>query len=248
MTIDIAEKWFESKKIDDDITLLWEPYVDPLLQCNIWHIRGRERDMLVDTGLGVASLHDATRHLIDKPVDAIATHTHLDHVGSHHEFDNRIVHKAEAEFLRNPEEATLDAKYWQKQLTGTGYTPGDKILTKHPCQGYCEKHFHIKPADPTSIVEEGDVIDLGNRQFEVLHIPGHSIGSIGLWEEKTGTLFSGDAIYDGPLLDDNVEDYIKTMRRLREIPVQVVHGGHEPSFGRARLIELCDDYLRTKGA
>jgi glyoxylase-like metal-dependent hydrolase (beta-lactamase superfamily II) len=46
------------------------------------------------------------------------------------------------------------------------------------------------------------VIDLCDRVFEVLHLPGHSPGSIGLWERQTGTLFSGDAIYDGPLLDE----------------------------------------------
>ena len=46
------------------------------------------------------------------------------------------------------------------------------------------------------------MVDIGNRHFEVLHLPGHSPGSIGLWEEASGTLFSGDAVYDGPLLDE----------------------------------------------
>ena len=50
-------------------------------------------------------------------------------------------------------------------------------------------------------IGEGDVIDLGDRAFEVLHLPGHSPGSIGLWDPAAGTLFSGDAIYDGPLLE-----------------------------------------------
>jgi hypothetical protein len=36
------------------------------------------------------------------------------------------------------------------------------------------------------------------------------------------------------------------MKRLRDLPVDVVHGGHEPSFGRARLIELCDAYLAKR--
>jgi hypothetical protein len=36
------------------------------------------------------------------------------------------------------------------------------------------------------------------------------------------------------------------MKRLRELPVQVVHAGHDPSFGRARLIELCDAYLEKR--
>jgi glyoxylase-like metal-dependent hydrolase (beta-lactamase superfamily II) len=90
-------------------------------------------------------------------------------------------------------------------------------------------------------------VDLGDRAFEVLHLPGHSPGSIGLWEARTGTLFSGDAIYDGPLLDAipgaDSDAYRITMERLRSLPVTVVHGGHEPSFGRERLVKLCTDYL-----
>ena len=75
---------------------------------------------------------------------------------------------------------------------------------------------------------------------------GNSPGSIGLWEAKTRTLFSGDAIYDGPLLDQipgaDIPAYVATMRRLRELPVDVVHGGHDPSFGRARLLEIVAAY------
>jgi glyoxylase-like metal-dependent hydrolase (beta-lactamase superfamily II) len=88
--------------------------------------------------------------------------------------------------------------------------------------------------------------------LEVLHLPGHSPGSIGLWESRGGILFSGDAIYDGPLLDmlpdSNVQDYIATMKRLRALPVTIVHGGHEPSFGRERMVALADAYLSSHGA
>src|SRR5882724_8940654 len=96
MALPIGDRWFEHRSIGDGITLLWEPHVIPLMRCNIWHIRGRDRDLIIDTGMGVASLHDATRHLIDKPVLAVATHTHLDHVGGHHEFEETVVHATEA--------------------------------------------------------------------------------------------------------------------------------------------------------
>ena len=36
------------------------------------------------------------------------------------------------------------------------------------------------------------------------------------------------------------------MKRLRELPVTVVHAGHDPSFGRDRLVELCDAYLAKR--
>jgi glyoxylase-like metal-dependent hydrolase (beta-lactamase superfamily II) len=119
-------------------------------------------------------------------------------------------------------------------------------------RGGSPKDYAVVSATPTSLLVDGDVIDLGDRAFEVMHLPGHSPGSIGLWEPKTGILFSGDAIYDGALLDflpdSDVQDYIRTMKRLRALPVTIVHGGHEPSFGRARMIEIADEYLRSKGA
>ena len=87
--------------------------------------------------------------------------------------------------------------------------------------------------------------------FEVLHLAGHSPGSAGLWEAKTGTLFSGDAIYDGPLLDrlpeSNIEDYLATMQRLQALPVSVVHAGHDPSFGRDRLIDITERFIENGG-
>ncbi len=256
MTIEIADHWFDFKKIDDDITLMWEPYVDPLLRCNIWHVRGRDRDMLVDTGLGIASLQEAAQHLFDKELDAVATHTHYDHIGGHFEFPNRICHKCEAQILAAPDPKESGLSYaglgdeFIDGLRQSGYEITGDLITKLPHAGYDMERYFVQSAPATRIVDEGDVIDLGNRQFEIFHLPGHSPGSMGLWEKDTGILFSGDAVYDGPLLDcfedASIPDYIKTMERLRELPVTVVHAGHDPSFGRDRLIELCDAYLASR--
>ncbi len=103
------------------------------------------------------------------------------------------------------------------------------------------------------MLADGDVIDLGDRHFTVLHTPGHSPGSIALWEEATAILFSGDAVYDGPLVDDcyhsDIDAYRATMERLLAIPARVVHGGHFPSFDGARLRALIRQYLdRTEKA
>jgi len=119
-----------------------------------------------------------------------------------------------------------------------------------PHAGYDPREFQPDTTTATSTLNEGDVIDLGDRTFEVLHVPGHSPWSIGLWDESTGVLFSVDAVYDGPLLDQlpgsNVESYLATMQRLRDMPVEVVHGGHDLSFGRDRLRELSDNYISSR--
>lgn len=256
MSVKIADKWFETKRLGAGITHLWEPYVHPLLRCNIWHVSGSDRDMLVDTGLGISSLKEAARDLFDKPLDVVATHAHYDHVGGHFEFENCIIHEAEADKLVNPPSyASLDGETVRRSLTEAGefgYTIDGDMITRLPHAGYDLSLYRVSPAKPSRLVVEGDRIDLGNRHFEILHLPGHSPGGIGLWEPSTGTLFSGDTIYDGPLLDkltgSNIDDYITSMRRLREMPVTVVHAGHDPSFGKDRLVELCDVYLASKGA
>jgi glyoxylase-like metal-dependent hydrolase (beta-lactamase superfamily II) len=72
-----------------------------------------------------------------------------------------------------------------------------------------------------------------------------------LWEENSGMLFSGDAIYDGPLLDtledSDIEDYLTTMERLQNLPVSAVHGGHDESFDRSRLKEITAEYIAFRG-
>jgi glyoxylase-like metal-dependent hydrolase (beta-lactamase superfamily II) len=255
MTFQIAERWFETRRVDDDITLIWEPYVVPLMRCNIWHVRGRERDLLIDTGMGIASLSEAARHLLEKALLAVATHTHLDHVGGHHEFENCLVHRLEAESLSHPpDRGGLSTTEWDpadiQGLRDAGYEVPPHLVTALPHPGYRLTDHVRRSARATVIVEEGDIVDLGNRHFEVLHLPGHSPGSIGLWEAASGTLFSGDAIYDGPLLDmlpgSDIAAYIRTMKRLRDLPVSVVHAGHDPSFDRDRLRELADAYLSRR--
>lgn len=256
MVSKIAQDWFDVIKINDDVRLITEPHVRPLIRCNIWHVRGRHRDLLVDTGIGVASLRDAIRHLLDKPVITVATHTHSDHIGSHHEFNTRVVHSAEAEGLIDPEppilgRADLDPADLD-HIVDVGYAVDEALLTAYPHSAFDPGTFRIRPAPPTWLVDEGDLIDLGDYAFRVLHLPGHSPGSLGLWDEARRCLFSGDAIYDGPLLDQlpgsNRQDYRRTMERLRQLPVDTVYPGHEAMFGQERLRSIANRYIDAVSA
>jgi glyoxylase-like metal-dependent hydrolase (beta-lactamase superfamily II) len=207
----------------------------------------------------VVSLSEAARDLLDRPVTALATHYHFDHVGSLHEFSDRLAHEAAVPYLCDAKRIGgmlhrrhVDTATWQSFLDA-GYAPADNLLTALPSAGFDIDAYSVVPCPPTRVLHDGDVVDLGDRAFTVLHLPGHSPDSIGLWDEASGVLFSGDAVYDGPLLDSAPDAdraaYVATMERLRALPVEVVHGGHEASFGRARLVELCDAYrARTKGA
>ena len=242
MRIATPETWYEVTPIGDGVTHIHEPHILPFYRCNIWHVRGRDRDLLIDSGMGVVSLRQQVAQLAERPVLALASHTHFDHIGNHHEFAERLVHAAEAALMAEPSRTGTLADIYAK----------DEIFTALPPGGWQAAAYEVMPAPATRLITEGEVIDLGDRHFEVLHLPGHSPGSIGLWEEATRIFFSGDAIYDGALIDDcyhsNLDHYVRTMRRVRELPASIVHGGHFPSFGRERLRELADAFLQAKGA
>ena len=96
MRIETAENWYEVRKLDDGITHILEPHILPFYRCNIWLVRGRERNLLVDSGSGLVSLSERISEVTERRVLAVATHSHFDHIGSHHEFDERAAHPSEA--------------------------------------------------------------------------------------------------------------------------------------------------------
>ncbi len=212
--------------------------VHRFFRANLWHVRGRDLDLLIDTGMGLASLRAALGPSTGRPLLAVATHVHCDHAGGLHEFPERAIHEAEAAALAAPRDADTAAHLFRAEPQAVGATPH---------AGFDASAYAVRPAPATRLLRDGDRIDLGDRVFTVLHLPGHSPGSIALLDERAGVLFSGDVVYDGLLVDDlphaSPADYRRSMARLRDLPVRVVHAGHRASFGRARLVQLVDRYL-----
>lgn len=232
-----AEDWYSVRQFSDDIRLISELHITEFYRCNIWHIRGSRSDALIDSGMGVVSLREHVPLVTEKSLVAIASHTHFDHIGCHHEFEHRCVHVAEAELLAAPtRHNTLADPY-----------VSDGIFTALPPRPYLSSTYSVKAAPASRVLEDGDAIDLGNRQLEVVHTPGHSPGGIALWEAATATLFSGDIVYDGPLIEDtyhaNAKDYYASMLRLLDFPVATVHGGHFGSYGRERHRQIIRQWL-----
>lgn len=240
MEIATADTWYETRIVGDGVTYICEPFIKEFYRCNIWHVRGRDRDMLVDTGMGVVSLRAQIPLVTGKSTIAVASHTHFDHIGCHHEFDERYVHADEADILGRPSRgSTLADPY-----------VADDIFTRLPPLPYSSAEYAVKVAPATRILHDGDAIDLGDRRFAVIHTPGHSPGGIMLFEKASGILFSGDTVYDGPLVDDayhsDIPTYIDVMKRILDLDVRVVHGGHFPSFDGERYRCLIRKYLDVK--
>jgi glyoxylase-like metal-dependent hydrolase (beta-lactamase superfamily II) len=239
MKIATPETWYESRGVGDGVTWIFEPHIKEYYRCNIWHIRGRDRDLLIDSGMGVVSLREQIPLLSGRPILAVASHTHFDHIGTHHEFAERAVHPDEANVLAQPTRANTVADK---------YVNDDSIFTELPPGDWTASRYGVLPAPATQLLPEGSVVGTGDRSFEVFHLPGHSPGSIALYERSAEILFSGDVIYDGELAYDaanraEMQQYVTSMKRLLELPVRVAHGGHYPSFGRDRMQAIIREFL-----
>jgi glyoxylase-like metal-dependent hydrolase (beta-lactamase superfamily II) len=256
-TLPLCEGWFEVAPVASDLFQITEPHVDVFLRANAWLQLGRDRDLLVDAGNGFATLLPLMQRLrrdAAKPLIAFATHSHQDHAGGLHEFDERWIHSADAEAAAHPIRLLFREDIGpatSELVIEAGGTIPDILVEAVPSRAFSLAAFRPSPVIATRTVEEGHVIDLGDHRFEVLHLPGHTHGSSGLWEARTGTLYSGDAVYaTDPLLDttptSSIPAYLETMRRLRQLPVETVRPGHDFSFGREILIERCDGYIARR--
>ena len=93
--------------------------------------------------------------------------------------------------------------------------------------------FEIERSVATQDLNEGEQLLIGDLVFDVLHTPGHSEGSVCLYEERQGLLLSGDVLFAGTygrtdLPGGNDEQMVASLARLaREIPPSVrVLPGH----------------------
>ncbi len=259
MTLPVVAPWYHTARLDDRIWLITEPHVHPIFSANMHLVLGRDADLLIDSGMGIAPLRpvvDGLREDPEKPIICLSSHTHVDHIGAAHEFETRLVHPSETDELAKPAPYSLASADISDALANlfldAGYEPlWEYLINAVPASNYDLANYAIKPAPATGLVDDGDVIDLGDWQGEVLHLPGHSPGQLGLWHADSGTLFGADAIYDGPLIYSGpgmgVADYTASLKRLRDLPVNVVHGGHDPAFDRARMLSIIDSYLTQWG-
>jgi glyoxylase-like metal-dependent hydrolase (beta-lactamase superfamily II) len=256
----VAADWFSLTWVTARTAVVTEPHVDDLLRAGIWYFRGRDRDLLVDTGNGVAALAPYLARLArggrPREIVCVCTHAHVDHIGGFHEFGRRLLHPAEQELASRVRSAPpLAPALWSRsllaQLEQSGFFPPPVLVDAVPCAGFDPLTFLPGQAAPTHLVRGGDQIDLGDRRFSIVDLPGHTPGSIGLIDHEDRALVSGDAVYDGGLIDtlpeSDVGHYMRTMDLVRRLDVDVVYPGHGRPFDRARLREIAEAYLCERG-
>jgi glyoxylase-like metal-dependent hydrolase (beta-lactamase superfamily II) len=238
----VAEFWYAISPCDDNIIHLREAWIDPYLAGDMWLVRGRERDLLVDCGTGIVSPRPVVESVARNSVMAIACNRWYDHAGGLSEFAERGCHRDDAELIAAP---TADSSVASIYVS-------DQMLIALPYEGYDAENYRMTGAVPTILFDDGDVIDLGNREIEVLHVPGMTPGSIVLWEKASGSLFTSDTLFDDPtpalrakyhVPPDTFDPQLRAARianlkRLNDLPVKTVYAGHFGRIGRRRMLDL----------
>jgi glyoxylase-like metal-dependent hydrolase (beta-lactamase superfamily II) len=137
---------------------------------------------VIDPGEEGSRIADFLDQLKLFPKYILLTHGHFDHIGAVPFLARKYgqadiaIHSADVEYL-GPDSYQVHYRSFNVAVGNSAYI--DTIWEDMPL--------------PDIILAEGDNIG----PFTVLHLPGHTPGSIGLWDEKAGVLFSGDTLFDG---------------------------------------------------
>lgn len=232
--------WYAGRIVEPGLTLVTEPAVHDYFRANVFVLRGRDRDLVVDAGMGLVPLRPALSPSPGKPVIAVATHIHLDHVGGLHEFDHRAGPAVSADAFATMPDAVTYAHMFR------GFPDA---VERAPFAGWTSLGYRLTPAPLSQALVAGDVLELGDRRFTVLALPGHSPDSIGLFDEADGLFFCGDAIYPGGLIDDLPDSsrkaYRATMRLILSLPIRLACGGHGDVMHPGTVRMIAEDYLHA---
>ncbi|HSB06732.1 MAG TPA: MBL fold metallo-hydrolase [Thermodesulfobacteriota bacterium] len=152
----------------------------------------------------------------------IMTHTHLDHIGCLSEILKKIpwaelwVHTLEAAPLEKGDERTVYGMDMFRTLCQTQY-------------GLKSGAFAFQT---NRTLEGGETLNIGGTKWEVIHIPGHSMGSIALYHRTKKILIPGDVVYADyaigrfDLHGANASDLKTSLMRLAKLDVDILLPGH----------------------
>jgi glyoxylase-like metal-dependent hydrolase (beta-lactamase superfamily II) len=249
----VSRGWFHVRPVSAGAWLVAEPS-----HVNSWLVAGRDRALLVDTGLGIEPIRPVAEATADLPVEVVNTHHHFDHTGGNAEFDTVAVHERGVALLAAGAPPAERAAYlaYTRALLGTAdaYRDLDRrffhLLTDdadpRPLPAEFDAEAWVRPGPPPGpaprALRDGDVLDLGGRTLTVLHTPGHSPDSLCLFDDREGLLLGGDTLNSGPIYaqapESDLEDFARSTARLaglaREVSlVGMGHFGHglaEPRY------------------
>jgi len=151
----------------------------------------------------------------------ILTHGHLDHVGG----AETLAEQLNIPIIGPEKEDAFWLDAMQQQCDMFGFPKVNSFL-------------------PTEWLEEGDVVEVGNIKFNVLHIPGHTPGHVVLFDAISKQLIAGDILFNGSIgrsdfpRGDHGQLISGIKTKLLTLPEEtLVYPGHGPTttIGREKV-------------
>jgi hydroxyacylglutathione hydrolase len=221
-----AHPWFRPEKINDKVWRIADGDID-----NIYLILGRDSALLIDNGTGAANLKDYLKSITTLPLIVVNTHSHPDHTGSINQFDKIHAHPDDFEMIK-----FFSSKEMRPKLAVTmGFNRVPDSLK-----------FHVTDSSYMPVlvpVSDGYIFDLGDRKVEVIHVPGHTKGSICLLDHKDKLLYTGDnnntLVWLHPQDALPLEIYLKSLQKLKNKEKQftTLLPGHGTPIAKAFIDE-----------
>lgn len=235
-------KLFQIDDLGDDIY-----YIVDKSMTGMYLVIGSQKAVLIDCGTGIGDLKECVETITDKPVEILATHGHLDHIGGACNYDTLYINEKDRESMKTgilPEERLQFAEFVRSASGDNSWSAADLVKNRE---------IHILD------VNEGDVLDLGERTLTVVNMAGHTKGSLGYFDEKTGTLFAGDGCNNSTFLfleeSTKISEYRDTLLRVKESLGDrykrhaICHGySFVPMECIDNVIECCDNILNGNSA
>jgi len=204
----VGQSWFEVYRLGGRTWALYEPF--QFEEAISYLVVGAERGALIDTGTGIGDLRKLVSQLTELPVSVVNTHTHWDHIGDNAQFTDIAC-------FNHPECIAKLRQGVDRERLRAAVTK--ESLWKPLPPDFDPDTWEIPGVAPTHLLEDGEIIDLGERSLEVIHTPGHSPGSVCLLDRRNRLLFTGDTFFPGPLYahaeDVDIELYMASIAKLK---------------------------------
>jgi glyoxylase-like metal-dependent hydrolase (beta-lactamase superfamily II) len=206
---------------------------------------------LVDSGFGDPDsirtrLEFLRRHSAVKLRYIVLTHHHFDHSSGAQQVREAtgaevVLHPREEEFL-------LD---WQSEAPQDIEVPEEQKQVAEQIQRFRQQ---AAEAAPDRRISDGDLIRVGALTLEVVHTPGHTLGSVCLYLREEGALFTGDTalglgtVAISPPPHGDMGLYLQSLERLKTYDVSLLLPGHGQAVHDVphKLQELIDHRLERE--
>ena len=193
-------------------------------------IVGAHHALLFDTGYGFGDLRGLVESITEKPLYVVNSHGHVDHACGNAQFGGAWIHPLDMDLCREH-----NGREMRMAELETAEVPMDFDL---------EAYLHLGTGELMP-VGEGHIFDLGGMTLEVVHLPGHTAGSIGLYCPEKRLLYVGDAMNCFVWLflpeAQSLDTYINTLHKAAKLPFTHMIQSHEPDpVPKRRLWDYLD--------